>query len=375
MKKIFLVLLVLIVIPCGIVFVGSVFFDDLTIGNGSESIEKIYMGKNVQIEIKGLYKSMDVEEYVLGVLPGTIPPDYDEEALKTQAVLIRTNVLKEMQEKNTSDAADLSYKYLTTEERKKIFGELNYEKDERRFRRAVVQTAGKVIKQEDSLIMALYHEVSIGKTASAKEIMGEDISYLQSVDSPQDVEAKHYMNIVMYSWQELKECMKEKNGLENGAQSVAGGGENIEDSEERAANDKKSTTDDSQNTKDSEENTTGDEKNATGNEESVENGGNIAAGNEKIEIAVTESTENGFVKTLTVDGTVITGEEAMQMFKLSSTNFYVEEVDGGVRFICLGKGECLGVSLYGANYLALQGKNYEDIIRYYYKDVSVVKYK
>lgn len=306
MKKLLMLLLAMLAIPCGIVFGASRFFDGMVIGNGSDAIEKHYMGKNILIEINGLYKSIDVEEYVLGILPGTISPDYNEEALKTQAILIRTNVLKEMLEKNTSDAADLSYQYLTVEDRKEMLGELHYEKNLRRFERAVAQTAGQVIVQADSLIMALYHEVSIGMTASAGEILDEDISYLQSVNSSQDVEAMHYMNIVTYSWAELTEKM----GI-----------------------------------------------------------------SEKADIAVTESTENGFVKQLTVEGSTMTGEEAMQRFGLSSTNFYVEEMADGIRFICLGKGNCLGVSLYGANYLAEQGKRCEEIIKYYYKDVSVVKYK
>ncbi|MDE6433130.1 MAG: SpoIID/LytB domain-containing protein [Lachnospiraceae bacterium] len=323
MKKCIVFLIVMVLIPCSIIFTASLLFDEITIGNGNNTVENNYMGKNVLIEINGLYKSMDVEEYVLGVLPGTISPEYDEEALKTQAVLIRTNVLKEMLENNTSDAADLSYQYLSEEERRQMLGELHYQKDKQRFERAVAQTAGKVIKQEDSLIMALYHEVSIGKTASAKEIMDKDISYLQSVDSPQDVEAKHYMNIITYSWQELREKLQKDSSAK---EAEAGEGEEKQE-------------------------------------------------NEKVNIAVAESTENGFVKKVTVEGNDLTGEEAMQQFGLSSTNFYVEEMEGGIRFVCLGKGNCLGVSLYGANYLALQGKTYEEIIQYYYKDVVIANYK
>ena len=199
MKKFILFLISIVLIPCILTFAFGLFSDDIKIGRNGNSLENSKLGKDVLIEINGLYKSMDVEEFVLGVLPGTIPADYDEETLKVQAVLIRTNVLKEMQEKNTEDAADLSYRYLTVEERIALWGERNYEKYEGRFEKAVAQTAGKVVEQEDSLIMALYHEVSIGKTASAEEILGEDISYLQSVDSSQDVEAKHYMNIVSLS--------------------------------------------------------------------------------------------------------------------------------------------------------------------------------
>ena len=65
----------------------------------------------------------------------------------------------------------------------------------------------------------------------------------------------------------------------------------------------------------------------------------------------------------------------MERFGLSSTNFYVEEVEGGIRFVCLGKGNCLGVSLYGANRMASEGKDMEQIIKYYYKGVSIDAYQ
>lgn len=321
MKKFILFVMSILVIPFLLCLGFSVFSDNIRIGQGGNSLESRFMGKEVLIEMNGLYKSMDVEEYVLGILPGTIPADYDIETLKVQAILIRTNVLKEMQEKNTSDAADLSYQYLTVEDRMALWGDKNYEKYEDRFEQAVVTTAGMVVKQENSLIMALYHEVSIGKTASAKEILGEDISYLQSVESSQDVEAKHYMNLVTYTWEELYELM----------------GKEVQ-TEEETAEDTQTET-------------------------------------QKIPVSVEESTENGFVKKLSVNGTIYTGEEAMQKFSLASTNFYVEEIDNGIRFVCLGKGSCLGVSQYGANRMALDGKKTEAIIKYYYKGVSLKEFQ
>lgn len=318
MKKIFLFLLLMTSIPVILTFGAGIFSDKVRLNQGGYSVESRPLGKEVLIEINGLYKSMDVEEYVLGILPGTIAADYDMETLKVQAILIRTNVLKEMQENNTSDAADLSYQYLTVEERIALWGDKNYEKYEDRFERAVVDTAGLIIKQEDSLIMALYHEVSIGKTASAKEVLGEDISYLQSVDSSRDVEAKNYMNLVVYTWDELKERIH-----------ISGqNSENNEDSSEQP-----------------------DEQ--------------------KISIEIEESTDNGFVKKLSVNGTAYTGEQAMEQFSLASMNFYVEEIEDGIRFVCLGKGNGMGVSQYGANRMALDGKKKEEIIKYYYKDVSV----
>lgn len=304
MRKWILFLLSFIAIPYLVVFVASIFCGRVSIGGGIAGAKSLNSGKQILIEIDGLYKSMDVEEYIVGVLPGVVSADYDDTTLEVMAILIRTNIYKEMQEKKTEDASDISYHYMSVEERKDLFGERNYERKQRKIERAVENTAKKVIKKEDSLIMALYHEVSIGKTASAKEILGEDISYLQSVDSGRDVEAKNYMAIVKYSWEELSELMD----------------------------------DDNQTT-----------------------------------IVVDESTENGFVKQASVNGVSYSGEEMMERFRLPSTNFYVEDVGDGIRFVCLGRGDCLGVSVYGANRMALDGRNSDEIIHYYYQDVSVTQ--
>ena len=101
---------------------------DVTIGQGGYSVQRHKLNKNIMLEINGFYKSIDVEEYVVGVMAGVIPADYNMETLKTQAVLIRTNVLKEMEEKNTKDAADISYQYLTKEDREMLWGKVNNEK-------------------------------------------------------------------------------------------------------------------------------------------------------------------------------------------------------------------------------------------------------
>ena len=64
----------------------------------------------------------------------------------------------------------------------------------------------------------------------------------------------------------------------------------------------------------------------------------------------------------------------MELFSLVSMNFYVEAVEGGLRFVCLGKGDCLGVSQYGANRMAMEGKKAKEIIKYYYQGVSIADF-
>ena len=337
MKKWLWIFFSMLVFPCIVSVIACMVSPDLSIGQGERTMRNCHMGKDILVELNGLYKKMDVEEYTLGILAGVIPPDYDMETLKMQAVIVRTNLLKEMEEQGTKDAEDLSFSYISVEDRKEMWGRRKYDLYEKRMERAVVDTAGKVLKKEGNLILACYHEVSIGKTASAKEILGEDISYLQSVESGWDVEAKHYMNLVNLTWEELNTLL-------------VGDKEKMTSQEEQQELDGKT-----------------EEKRTEEAAEQSETSG-------KIEIQITESTENGFVKKVKIADKEYTGEDIMKLLELPSLNFYVEEQENGIRFVCLGKGNNLGVSQYGANCMAIEGKSMEEILQYYYQDVSLESY-
>ena len=347
---------------------------EFDIGKGGSSVENHYMGKDVMLEVSGLYKNIDVEEYVAGIMAGVISPEYNIEALKTQAVLIRTNVLKEMEEKKSNDDSDMSYEYLTKEDRETLWGRKKYDKYEAVIEKAVSDTAGKVLRKEGSLIMAMYHEVSIGKTASASEILDEDISYLQSVDSSSDVEAKNYMNIYEFSYEDIRRLQEEyiENVNSTGQKDIEAA-EMVDEKKDVKAGEE--VVNEEKDTKIGEE--------VVNKEKDIEREDNDKKGGknsekltgDKIVVEVTESTENGFVKTAAVGADTYSGEEVREMLGLASTNYYVENIEDGVRIVCLGKGNCLGVSQYGANHMADKGSSMEEIIAHYYKDVNIEDYK
>lgn len=203
MKRIIHFLFIFGLLPCVVVIVASMFYEEIRLGVSHRDFKQYNSGIQILIEQNGLCKNMDLEQYVYGVLVGVIPASYDEEAIKAQAVLVRTNILREMEKNKSTDASLLSYHYLPLEERNALFGERYSSKYEKKFMDAVMGTAGQVLVQNGKYIMAMYHEVSMGKTASANEILDEEISYLQSVDSPQDVEAKNYVSEKSFTWKEI----------------------------------------------------------------------------------------------------------------------------------------------------------------------------
>ena len=248
---------------------------------------------------------IDGEDFVIGMAASELSYAREEEALKAWVIVCRTNFVKAVGDKKEVKAEDLSLDYISEDELeqnngRKVWLELN-----NRLEEASEETFGQVLCYGGSLIDALYHPVSIGKTVSASEIYSVDVPYLISVDSSQDVESEEYMDVKIMSY---KDCVK--------MLSDAG---------------------------------------YTETEESCKN-------NLKIE----KQTENGFVQSVKTKDNKWTGEEWKDIFSLNSTNFYLENYGDRLRIVTIGKGHSMGMSLYGANALAQKDLSAATILSYYY---------
>ncbi len=86
-------------------------------------------------------------------------------------------------------------------------------------------------------------------------------------------------------------------------------------------------------------------------------------------------TKNGYVKTESRPYSLMinSGEDFARWLQLASNNFYFEQYKGNLRIICLGKGNGLGLSQYGADQMAKQGKTYKKILKYYYPKTMIQK--
>ena len=65
------------------------------------------------------------------------------------------------------------------------------------------------------------------------------------------------------------------------------------------------------------------------------------------------------------------GVEVRQIFSLKSANFEVKIENDKIIFSVVGYGHGVGMSQTGADSLAKQGKNYEDIIKHFYTGVEI----
>ncbi len=130
---------------------------------------------------KQSYEEMDIEHYVMGVLAGEMRNDWPIEALKAQAILARTFVLKFIDEKDSMyKGADISTDI--KEAQAYDASQVN-----ERIERAVNETRGEVLSAGGELPYAWFHAHAGGKTelpTAALDYGKESPSYTQVVDSP-----------------------------------------------------------------------------------------------------------------------------------------------------------------------------------------------
>ena len=91
------------------------------------------------------------------------------------------------------------------------------------------------------------------------------------------------------------------------------------------------------------------------------------------QIVVEKRDSQEYVLEIRVGSLTVPGEEFRNNLELSSSNFTVQNLDGKIRFLCKGLGHGLGMSQYGGNELAKEGKTYEQIIFTYFPDVILKK--
>ena len=121
---------------------------------------KVYVVSDEKVE------RMDAETYVQGVLAGEMKNDWPLEALKAQAILARTFVLKFVQEKESRyEGADIS----TDIEEAQAYDATGIND---RIRRAVAETEGMVLYSHDQLPYAWFHAHSGGMTELARAGLG-----------------------------------------------------------------------------------------------------------------------------------------------------------------------------------------------------------
>ena len=263
--------------------------------------------------------TMDLEEYLVGVVLSEMPPSFDTEALKAQAVAARTFACKQIADGKHKefDLCTLStccQAWNAVEEMEQKFGN-SAELFLKKAGQAVKETVGEVLCYNNEFIDAVYFSCSGGTTEDAVAVWGTEVPYLQSVAS---------------GGEELSSCYRSELRIthEQFAQTIG-----------RYNSD-------------------------------------VLLNRDPIYwIEDIERTEGDGVKRICIGGVWFSGPELRSAFGLKSTKFTVSVEEQDIVFHVLGYGHRVGMSQYGANAMAKTGKTYREILQYYYSGVEINRKK
>ena len=193
---------------------------------------------------------------------------------------------------------------------------------------AVDAVFGEAIYYNGNYINAVYHSTSCGETASAKDVWGTHLPYLVSVDSSWDEAAPRFQTAASVRASDFKEAVENAYGIY------------LED---------------------------GDEENWITIESHGDGGyvGTVSLGGETV------SQGGSFGRGKKITGRSI--REHLLGFKIRSHCFDVSYDSGNDRFIfdVRGYGHGVGMSQYGAQFMAQDGYTYKEILEHYYVGTTI----
>ncbi len=93
---------------------------------------------------------------------------------------------------------------------------------------------------------------------------------------------------------------------------------------------------------------------------------------EEISISDINRTSSGRINTIKINDKLLKGTEVRKKLSLRSTDFDIELMEN-VKITTRGNGHGVGMSQYGANGMAKEGKTYHEILTHYYQNIEFSK--
>lgn len=144
---------------------------------------KVHSDYVVEVHMNDKIKKIPLENYLIGVVAGEMPAEFEIEALKAQAVASRTYV---MSRNLVVDNTVASQVYLNDDQMKKKWKN-DYKKNKNKIKEAINETKGEVMKYKGKCISALFFSSCNGKTINCEDYFQGEKDYLKAVNSPWDL--------------------------------------------------------------------------------------------------------------------------------------------------------------------------------------------
>jgi len=345
---------------------------------------------DIEVDIDKVSRKLNIiniismEEYLYGVLKKEISPQWPAEALKAQAIASRTFAIFTI---NMNKYIDKDYNICATTN-SQAYGGVNHE--DTLTNKAVDETRGLVMVYNGKPINAVYHSDSGGYTEDSENVWGSYIPYLRSVKSifEEKVSSPHHTWEYSINEKNLTEKLQEegykidsvasikiaKKGETGRINELAFTSENNEIIYIKANDLRRLIGLDLIRSTLFDIKVIGKELNIMNNTESKE----------RIE---KKEDQEGSIKDILEQKKDWTIKELIELMKKRKEENKKEEavdeveidkidkIDVPLTFLFsgLGNGHGVGMSQWGAYGMSVQGARYQDILKYYYKGIKIIK--
>ncbi|MEW6031997.1 MAG: stage II sporulation protein D [Bacillota bacterium] len=268
--------------------------------------------------------ALPLEEYVVGVVAAEMPASFGLEALKAQAVIARTFAVARMKVFGgqgvpgrsdadvTTDIWAGGQSWMSKAEARKAWGFFSFYGRWARMEEAARVTEGLILTADGVPIEAVYHSTCGGATENSEDVWQEALPYLRGVTC---------------DWCAHSPWMHRET-----------------------------------------------EVSVTGIEQAFGLGSGVLAafaGQGRPSLEIVDQTPSGRAKTVKVGTTLVRGLEFRRALGLPSARFTFTVSGSTVRFINSGYGHGVGLCQYGADGMARAGKDFREILAFYYTGTEV----
>lgn len=287
------------------------FINKNTDSSNLKNDNSIFEDKTVKINYDGQISEISTSEYLKGVLAAEMPSSFETEAKKAQVVAAHTYAINRYGYDGVYDTSPSIFQAYISEDKRKDKFKDNFYELEQNLDDIVKEVENKILVYDEKPIVAAFFSMSGGKTENSSNVFGGNLPYLTMTDSQNETNLPNFLTETTIDSNKLKTI------LENNIPNL-----NFK-------------------------------------------------GDPKDEISILSRDESDYVSTIQIEDKQISGTKFRSLFGLASANFTISKVEGGLKFVCKGKGHGVGMSQYGANELAKSGMNYQDILKYYYKNTNI----
>ena len=265
----------------------------------------------------GTVTSMDMQDYLTGVVSAEMPPGFHAEALKAQAVAARTYALycasfSKHGEAQVCTDYRCCQAWQSDEQLRTKWGE-DYDADHEKIRSAVDLTYGEYLSAGGQPVFAAFHSSSASVTENSADVWSA-VPYLVSVPSPETADdVPNYISTLRCSPIDFRDTVLSAHP----------------------------------------------EADFSGPEDQW--------------IGELRRDGSGRVASVVLGGEEVSGTELRSLFSLRSTAFELSYSSSAFTFTVTGFGHGVGMSQYGADKMARQGADYVQILTHYYPGTILVK--